>query len=268
MIEPVLPSIRVWTLPKPDAESHRENEDRFAIAGFRPGQFLQAPLTIAVSDGASDGLFAREWARALARAAATTPEGVQGPETLAATVQQAAERWRAQTGTTELPWFLEARRNRPTGATLLRLTVYPEGRWEALAVGDTCLVPVRQGEPGSVFPLARADDFSAAPDLLLVQAFHSEIVVRVPEEVRVLQGEWHAGDSFFLLTDALAHWFLRETEGGRTPSRWLEGIHSAAGFRDRVDILRENGRLRGDDTTMIYFRLDAAEGELGLADSD
>jgi hypothetical protein len=63
------------------------------------------------------------------------------------------------------------------------------------------------------------------------------------------------------MTDALALWFLRQKEGGECPWVWLDSILSDKDFRQRVRILRENGRLRGDDTTLLHLRFDSSPKE-------
>ncbi|MES2462302.1 MAG: hypothetical protein V4671_17075, partial [Armatimonadota bacterium] len=59
--------VRLWTTPKQDAESGKENEDRFWLSGCRPGEPSGPALIAAIADGASGSLFSREWARHLVR---------------------------------------------------------------------------------------------------------------------------------------------------------------------------------------------------------
>ena len=184
----VVAQVRVWTVPKPDAESTRENEDRFWLAGLRPQEPLYRPLIAVLSDGASDGLFAREWSRSLARAAAGATTCL--PADIGAIAERARQAWQHRAAATTLPWFLEARRSRPTGATLLRFALYPDGRWDAFAVGDSCLVRAQGGNTSLAFPIERFDDFSLAPSLIVASGSREQDTVRVGRDVAARGGAW------------------------------------------------------------------------------
>jgi hypothetical protein len=57
------------------------------------------------------------------------------------------------------------------------------------------------------------------------------------------------------MTDALAQWFLRGTEGGGKPWERLESILQApqpeAAFASCVEELRNSQQLRNDDVTLV-----------------
>src|SRR5207237_3291793 len=98
-------------------------------------------------------------------------------------------------------------------ATFLGLVVEEAG-WHALAVGDSCLFQVRDGGLLRAFPLTRAADFGNSPHLVGSRApgpggTH-------PPGLRK-QGDRRPGDRLWLMTDALAQWFLRDAEAGRAP---------------------------------------------------
>lgn len=240
-------TVRVWTTPKPDAESAVENEDRFWITGYRPGEERRGPLTVALADGASGSLFAREWAQLLCRVVVRGSIGEA--DFLEPAVETAAGEWRRETETRRLPWYLEARRAAGAAATLLCVTVASSGEWEAVAVGDTCLMHRRGDRLRTAFPRSRPDDFGSAPEL--IKALPAGVLLPSVERAG---GAAVFGDVLYLMTDALAEWLLRESRGGLTPWPWLDGIASDTDFRERVAVLRGDGRLRGDDTTLIEVR--------------
>jgi len=68
-------------------------------------------------------------------------------------------------------------------------------------------------------------------------------------------GEWEIGDKFFLMTDAMAAWFLSLYEEGARP--WenldvcLSNGQNHTAFITLVDELRETRALRNDDLTLI-----------------
>jgi hypothetical protein len=69
-----------------------------------------------------------------------------------------------------------------------------------------------------------------------------------------MDGAWQPGDAFYLMTDALACWFMRETEEGRTPWRVLRDLNTSdevKPFREWVETLRAEGAMRNDDVTLL-----------------
>ncbi len=236
---------RVWSTPKPDAESGKENEDRFWLSGCRPGETFTSPLRVAVADGAGGSLFSREWARELAR--------LYGDSLTSEALWEAArQRWSQQIAGVDLPWYLEARRSEGAQAAFIGVTCHRDGTWQATAAGDSCLLHRRGDALLTVFPLTHADDFSKTPALWATHAQPAQNA----SATRFIEGRWEPGDSLYLMTDALALWFLREKEGGEYPWVWLDSILSDKDFRQRVKILRENSRLRGDDTTLLHLHFD------------
>src|SRR5947199_52879 len=72
------------------------------------------------------------------------------------------------------------------------------------------------------------------------------------------EGDWLPGDTFFLMTDALACWFLREGEEGRQPWDELSGFSGATALEDfarRIEALRDGEGLKNDDVTLIQVTL-------------
>jgi hypothetical protein len=66
-------------------------------------------------------------------------------------------------------------------------------------------------------------------------------------------GGCRPGDRFWLMTDALARWFLERTERGERPWRQLERLvnEPATTFKAWVARLRSSRELRDDDTTLV-----------------
>ena len=99
------------------------------------------------------------------------------------------------------------------------------------------------------FPLSHAEDFGNRPSLLGVRT----VVDRWPPLSR--RGRWQAGDRFLLMTDALAQWFLRETEAGRKPweamAHFITRPETDAVFAAWVEGLRDRDGLRNDDVTIM-----------------
>src|SRR5256885_280886 len=73
------------------------------------------------------------------------------------------------------------------------------------AVGDSCLFHISKDQLVKTFPVATPEEFGNLPDLLGSRPMSDEVLAR---RQKLERGKWQAGDRFFLMTDALAHWFL------------------------------------------------------------
>jgi hypothetical protein len=220
-------------LPK-QGHAADEYEDAFA-ADPAAGRF-------AVADGASESSFAGLWARLLV-------EGFVRPSP--GWLEAARVAWADRVDGQPLPWYAEAKRDEGAFATFLGLLV-EDGRWHARAVGDTCLFQVRQDQLIEAFPMPRARDFGNRPRLI-----GSRPPAKPLDEVHAESGgNCQAGDRLLLMTDALAHWFLRRHEAGGRPWRELADLPAGpaadAAFAAWVEEQRR-GELRNDDVTLVLI---------------
>jgi hypothetical protein len=236
---------RCFLLPK-QGNSPAELEDA-ASSNEGAGRF-------AVADGASESICAGEWARLLAEAfVADAPD----EEEYAAWLSSIQRRWQEQVGNQPFPWYVEEKLRDGAFATFLGLVIdisisSEVPTWNALAIGDCCLVRVRDDTHVRSFPVKSAKDFGTRPDLL---------VSRGSRSTRPLwsSGTLRRGDQIFMMTDALAQWFLAAHEAGRKPWRELAGI-TAEGFAAWVEALRKIREIKNDDVTLVA--IETFEGPL------
>jgi hypothetical protein len=125
-------------------------------------------------------------------------------------------------------------------------------RWQAIAVGDSCLFQIRNGEMVTAFPIQTADQFNSRPLLLSSNPARNR---QVWSELKYAEGDCHPGDLFVLVTDAIACWFLKQVEAGHFPWQTLRGLNSDDQFASFVAQLRQQNQMRNDDTTLILFSL-------------
>jgi hypothetical protein len=245
---------RTWWAPK---AGHAPDEYEDA---FWPEEDLDGDLDscrFAVADGASEASFSGLWARLLVSAYG---RGRLRPGALARALPALQQEWLAGATSRTLSWYAEEKLRTGSfaalaGLTLRRAAAGPGGTWEAMAVGDSCVFQVRQDRLALAFPVSRAADFGTTPHLLSTQARHIE---RAVDDLQRVRGRWLPGDSFFLLTDALACWFLGEHERGGAPRSALpdrEGPDVAARAGAWVAALRAAGALRNDDLTLLRVDL-------------
>ena len=77
-------------------------------------------------------------------------------------------------------------------------------------------------------------------------------------ELPAVSGAWLAGDTFYLMTDAIACWFLRQAESEKVPARELQDLTDGNGnpFQSWLATLRNSGRLRNDDVTILRVEIE------------
>ena len=107
--------------------------------------------------------------------------------------------------------------------------------WQAVAIGDSCLFHVRAGRLERAFPIECSGDFGNTPWLVGSRVPPCDALAQ--REVRA-EGDCCTDDRLWLMTDALAKWFLEEHEAKARPWETLEPLLTGREAR---------GRLRGLD---------------------
>lgn len=227
-------------IPKSDAPLE-ECEDATSPAAEHCGEVTlgTGDLSVAVADGATTYSYSKEWAEIICR------QQEQRPMRDVADLLERLPAWQAEwqqaiePRLNDLPWFAAAKAEQGAFSTLLQvaLRVEPgenrEGTWNALALGDSCLVqlrnnkPLLRGEPNPLpFPLNDSKAFLERPFLLPTRP---ELIPRIKDHVLEIQGAWKSGDEFLLMTDALAAWFIGALEVGESPMEHLRPFLNPAG---------------------------------------
>jgi hypothetical protein len=240
------PTLRYLALHLPkQGHSEEEYEDALAANPSR-GRF-------AVADGASESAFARLWAQLLTDHFLAARRSRR----LSEWVEDARRHWSAQVMGLDLPWYAEMKREEGAFATLLgvsfhRPTAGRPWRFRAVAVGDSCLLQVRGDRRVRAFPVQRSSDFGNQPRLI------SSREAAIPASLSC-SGSIRPGDRFFLMTDALAEWFLSCFEKDGRPWEAIASLSSSDGpgpeaaFAAWVEQLRAQDNLRNDDVTLLII---------------
>ncbi|HEV2705907.1 MAG TPA: protein phosphatase 2C domain-containing protein [Pyrinomonadaceae bacterium] len=243
---------RVYALHKA-GNAATEYEDAYDF-GWSPA--TSAPVfRCAVADGATEASFSALWATKLVRAYCNGT--LSSSASLATALQGLQEEWLAQVGSSpSVQWYVEEKLRHGAFSSLVGLTLergagLGGGAWQAVAVGDSCLFQLRGDELLVRFPLARADEFNNRPFLLSSNPAGNGALI---ENTNTFGGDWRAGDIFYLMTDALAQWFLQEYERGERPWHTLARMEDDGreeAFADFVSARRAAQTLRNDDVTML-----------------
>jgi hypothetical protein len=268
-------SVIAYWAPK-EGSSPAEYEDAWRVV---PGTGDEIPgdrVGVAVADGATESLLARQWATMMAGGFVAASAAAQNAYLFAETAIAISARWPGVVGSyladredlgRPLRWYERPGIEKGAFTTLLALQVNIDnesaagpgtradtglpsliGSWHSAALGDTCLFHVRGGRLHVAYPLGESADFDTSPGLLGSCDTDPDVIVA---HVRLANGSVAEGDDFFVCTDALAAWFLARAEEGGHPWETLRDLTDAS-FADWVSLVRRTGELRNDDVTLVH----------------
>lgn len=231
-----------YQLPKL-GNTDTECEDSFAVSNDG--------LAAAVSDGASSSIYAGEWASSLAQSFVLEPTMRVTPTW----VKRQASLFNSKIDTAKIPWHALAKFCRGIHASLAGIAIDPNiSSFSILSVGDSCVAWTVDGEHAGIFPQKRASEFTRTPFLLSTHTDqnvylhrHRRVALHVPIVGKTMR--------IYLMTDAIAKWYLTEVEAGSKPWVELSNIGGRSDFAQLIDRLRRNERIENDDVTVLVIEL-------------
>jgi hypothetical protein len=173
----------------------------------------------ALSDGTTQGMLNREWANILVKSFADLAQSrLDIREVLLRTIDSSIEQWESirqqyvarknsVLDENEYRWLFEY----GSHATFLGLR-FGSGYWEAVAIGDTCLFVL--GREVTCFPIQEPSSFTDSPKLISSLRNRN---ANIDQDTICIKKELEKGNTFYLMTDALAHWFLSEYKMDKEP---------------------------------------------------
>ena len=242
-------SIRQFLLPKhgnqlsecEDAIGINENSYRFAVA-----------------DGATEAFDAGNWSRRLATSWVTQHGLLSGNDFWQWVITEGEEltaSWNGQ----QLSWYSEAKQRIGSFAAFVGLELdfdTPKPVWTAIALGDSCLIHVNGDQVLDSFPISSSTGFGSAPVLAPSCAANNQHAFH---EVAVTSGTLSKGDELWLLSDAVASWYLMLSEERdvetRSEFRELLDDDSNEPLVEFLELQRSSGRLKNDDVAIVRLML-------------
>ena len=210
-------------------------------------------VSIALSDGATESSFAREWARELVDAFVHRQLPWQEIYIRAATwLLPLQATWQQWLGQQDLSWFAKRKAGEGAFATFVSLEVFADLSWKSLAVGDSCLFVVRDRSLLKSFPLQTSHEFNHRPRLIGTNVNAANI------HISQIQGVAQNCDRLYLATDAIACWIFKQIEANQDPWLKLEEISTQDLFAKWVTELRDRHEIANDDTTLLCLKIEGA----------
>ncbi|AJY75055.1 hypothetical protein VN24_11290 [Paenibacillus beijingensis] len=213
----------------------------------------------AIADGASESSFADIWADLLASGYCN---GKFDSKHIHKFISKLSKAWKRKLNAGDLPWYAQEKLNSGAFSTLagitFRLTDASSAAFDAVAIGDSCIFQIRGDNIIAFFPLGSVEDFHHRPVLISSNAANN---IHLQAFVKKWSGTAQAGDSFWLMTDALACWLLTRYEEDISVIKKIYGLAREHDFIYFVQAERKlmcpggSFYLRNDDVTLIRVNL-------------
>ncbi|HEV7858308.1 MAG TPA: hypothetical protein VGO91_06730 [Pyrinomonadaceae bacterium] len=220
-------------------------------------------LRYAVADGATEAFDSQTWAHQLAHSWVTHEPPALALEDFRSWAADEGQRLHSSWSGLRLSWYAQEKALGGSFAAFVGLQFEmlngSPPRWQAIALGDSCLVRCRDEEIREALPLADYESFNAAPLLLPSLGSMQEAAL---SHTAVRSGMVEQGDVFLLLSDAAAAWFLLMSLK-RDPARSEFETLLASAREEELgrffDEQRLSGRIKDDDIAIIRiaFELNA-----------
>lgn len=198
--------IRQLLVPKAGSDA-AECEDVIAL-NEQSGRF-------AVADGATEAFDARQWAARLADGWARGDQSALNPNDFRRWVGAEGEQLHAAWNKRQLPWYAEEKARRGSFAAFVGLQIERASggalHWRAIALGDACFFLVHGDQLRVAFPLGDAQSFHSCP--LLVPSLINQQQAALAQTATAA-GSLAEGDVCWLLSDAVAAWYLQKHHTG------------------------------------------------------
>jgi hypothetical protein len=234
------------------------------------GAFDMRTERFAVADGASAAYRAREWAMRLVECYVTAPPPPDADEgTVLRWFARPASNWQDESnGSEPTRWYQQNAERRGSFAAFLGTCFSRSAAglvWHAIAVGDCCLLHIRNNFLMTAFPISDPGDFGRSPDLV---PSSEQTLERLRNKVKMRSGNAMPGDLFLMCSDALAKFLLREAPRGESAWTAINSLENNDDFAQLVHYLRSENAIEIDDVTLLRLAVvESTSGQLRASSS-
>lgn len=210
----------------------------------------------AVGDGASGSFCTPPWAQLITRGYCQNAFADHHRKRRLTRMRQ---HWEAIARPTSDAWYVRDAYLAGTATALVGITIrdpniFEEtGRFSALAVGDCALYQVRGNQLITAWPYQHSSTFRNRPYQITSRGQRNR---DLDEHIQRIEGWWHSGDQFLLMSDAIAEWFIREHETGRWPWQQIQQLERqgrSPRFAEWINDLRDRREMADDDVTLTHI---------------
>ena len=216
-------------------------------------------LRFAVADGATEAFAAQSWAQRLAHNWVQFETAALTPDEFRAWIIEQGQALHESWGGARLSWYAEEKARMGSFAAFVgvQLELEVEPCWNAIALGDACLIHTRKGAVLSSLPVSNYESFNASP--LLVPS-HSYLQEAALNQIVVSHGALETRDVLLLLSDAAAAWYLMLVEKDDQTRSLFEQLLKAVRETELVQLFeseRHAGRIKDDDIAVVRIEVES-----------
>jgi len=240
---------KTFTAPK-KGNAENENEDAFILT--YPNE--ESIIRIAVSDGATESSFSKEWAELLVRYYAIY--NFENETFFQSLHPSLRNQWLDKVNTQDLPWYAQEKLEMGAFATILGASISTiSGECNISAIGDSNIYIYRDEKMILKFPIEKASDFGSSPFLL------SSVLERNKRADKFFFSEelykLHNGDLVVIGTDAIGQWILLQEENNISTYQELLSLYSGKfDFNNWLNEQRIENKIKNDDTTLVFLKFE------------
>lgn len=225
----------IFSVPK-DGNTSEENEDAWSVS--------KDQTLFVLSDGASEGVYSREWANYLChKICELNPSEITLPLLI-----ELGQHFKGYKEGDKIPWYVENKMQETgSAATLLYLRFHKKligQKWEVGGIGDTCALLFQNNQLKWSWPINRGEDFNTSPDL----------VYNLPDKTGDLKSQTvpipRGKSRLILSTDAMAEAFVSKKVSS------IPEIKNKKEFQVWIEELRKEKKIKNDDTTMMMIEIE------------
>ncbi|AJA69760.1 hypothetical protein MYRA21_2648 [Myroides sp. A21] len=205
-----------------------------------------------ISDGVSKSFFPKIWSDILVNKYVNQKDWKDNNEFIVESQKEWQSKIDEIVNQPETKWFTKSQYNRkdPALATFVGLQfLESDQKWIAQALGDSFLFFIPKGSTEIEIKLSTKPEpivFDNFPDYL------SSIGGSHKGEKKPIKGEKIKEGTFYLMTDALAEWFLLNTEQAK---QTLDNIKTQEQYLETIANERNANRLNDDDSAVLILEL-------------
>lgn len=213
-------------------------------------------VKFAVADGATESSFSKEWASLLTSSIKGKAHVSKG--NLIKILPRLQNEWKDNVFSRPLPYYAEAKAQQGAFATFIGLQINQNNyKYKCVAIGDCCFFHLRKNTLIQSFPIKKSESFSNNPFLISSnQSRNSGMKDYLFEN----HGVFIQGDKIFLMSDAIAFWFLDQYESKNNPWEIIENLLDNCllnndSFEDWLNQNRHAKAIKNDDTSIISIEI-------------
>ena len=213
----------------------------------------------ALADGATEGFDSRSWAQQLVDGWTAADPAPLNAEVFRPWVEEQGRRLHASWRDRALPWYAEEKSRQGSYAAFVGLGFRAGSdalHWQAIALGDACMIQRRGGEVFRALPISDSSLFNSSP--LLVPSLGALQEVALPHAT-VDGGLVERGDVFLLLSDAGAAWYLNISRGRKAVAEEFDSLLAASDAGALNELFRRERRakqINNDDIAILRIAIE------------